>query len=68
MLLLHGVEARGFLQTMELFGELDRELLNRGIAARPVLDQIFDLAEHEWMTDWADDLFNEIIEELVEWF
>nr|DAZ31077.1 MAG TPA: hypothetical protein [Caudoviricetes sp.] len=29
MLLLHGVEARGFLQTMELFGELDRELLNR---------------------------------------
>lgn len=43
-------------------------IAKQGITARPVLDQIFDLAEHEWMTDWADDLFNEIIEELVEWF
>lgn len=43
-------------------------IAKQGIAARPVLDQIFDLAEHEWMTDWSDKLFNEIIEELVEWF
>lgn len=43
-------------------------IAKQGIAARPVLDQIFDLAENEWMTDWADRVFKEIIEELVEWF
>ena len=42
-------------------------IAKQGIAARPVLDQIFDLAENEWMTDWADRVFKEIIEELVEW-
>lgn len=43
-------------------------IAKQGIAARPVLDQIFELAENEWMTDWADRVFKEIIEELVEWF
>lgn len=39
-----------------------------GIRPRPVLDMIFDLAEHDWATEWADKVFNEIIKELVEWF
>lgn len=43
-------------------------IAKQGIAARPVLDQIFDLAEHEWETEWADKVFDEIIQELIEWF
>lgn len=43
-------------------------IARNGIAARPVLDMIFDLAEHEWNTDWAERVFNEIIKELTNWF
>ena len=43
-------------------------IAKQGIKARPVLDMIFDLAENEWMTDWSQRVFNEIIEELINWF
>lgn len=43
-------------------------IAKQGIQARPVLDMIFDLAENEWMTDWSQRVFNEIIEELINWF
>ena len=43
-------------------------IAKQGIKARPVLDMIFDLAENEWMTDWRQRVFNEIIEELINWF
>ena len=39
-----------------------------GIAARPVLDQLFEQAEEEWIKDWAEKVFNEIIKELTNWF
>ena len=43
-------------------------IAEQGIKARAVLDMIFDLAENEWMTDWSQRVFNEIIEELINWF
>ena len=43
-------------------------IAKQGIKARPVRDMIFDLAENEWMTDWSQRVFNEIIEELINWF
>ena len=43
-------------------------IAKQGIKARPVLDMIFDLAENEWMTDWSQRVFNEVIEELMNWF
>ena len=43
-------------------------IAKQGIKARPVLDMIFDLAENEWMTDWSQRVFNEMIEELINWF
>ena len=43
-------------------------IAKQGIKARPVLDMIFDLPENEWMTDWSQRVFNEIIEELINWF
>ena len=39
-----------------------------GIAARPVLDQLFEQAEEEWIKDWAERVFEAIIEELIKWF
>ena len=42
-------------------------IAKQGIKARPVLDMIFDLAENEWITDWSQRVFNEIIEELINW-
>lgn len=39
-----------------------------GIKPRPVLTMIFDLAENEWNTEWAERVFNEIISELIKWF
>lgn len=39
-----------------------------GIAARPVLDMLFEQAEQEWMTDWAEEVFEAIIKELIKWF
>lgn len=39
-----------------------------GIKPRPVLDMIFDLAEEEWNSEWAEEIFNEIISDLIKWF
>lgn len=43
-------------------------IARNGIAARPVLDMLFDLADNEWTTEWAEMCFNEIIKELNNWF
>ena len=43
-------------------------IAREGIAPRPILDQIFKLAEEDWNNEWSDKLFNEIIQELIEWF
>lgn len=43
-------------------------IAKQGIAARPVLDQIFSIVDDEWQSEWSNKLFNEIIEELIEWF
>ena len=59
---------KGMPTDNNIIGRMRQGSAKQGSAARPVIDQIFDLAEHEWMTDWSDKLFNEIIEELVEWF
>ena len=48
--------------------KLRQGIAKQGIKARPVLDMIFDLAENELMTDWSQRVFNEIIEELINWF
>lgn len=39
-----------------------------GIKARPVLDLLFKESEERWMTKWADQVFEIIIEELTKWF
>lgn len=43
-------------------------IAKQGIAARPVIDMIFELAEKEWENDWSDKVFKEIIQELEQWF
>lgn len=43
-------------------------IAKNGIAARPVLDMLFELAEHEWDTEWAQMCFDNIIQELINWF
>ena len=43
-------------------------IAKQGISPRPVLDMIFQLAEEDWNTEWAEDIFNQIIKELVDWF
>lgn len=39
-----------------------------GIKPRPVLDLLFSQAEDEWNEEWAEDLFNEIIIDIINWF
>lgn len=43
-------------------------IAKNGIKARPFIDQILDLAEHDWNTEWAEMVFKEIIKDLNDWF
>lgn len=43
-------------------------IARQGIAARPVIDSIMELAQNEWDRDWSQKVFNEIISELINWF
>lgn len=59
---------KGIKPTNDTVWRIRQGIARSGIAARPVLDQLFDQAEEEWMRDWAEKCFNEIIDELIKWF
>lgn len=46
--------------------KIRQAIARNGIKARPFIDQLLDLAQQDWNNDWAEMVFNEIIEDLKE--
>lgn len=68
MPLLNGLRQKGISTDNSTIWMIRQGIAKSGIAARPVLDQLFEQAEEEWIKDWAERVFEAIIEELIKWF
>lgn len=65
--IINWCRSKGISTDNNTIWKIRQGIAKQGITPRPIIDQIFTLVDDEWQ-DWSEDIFNEIIEELINWF